>query len=859
MGNVSSAPQAPQNQIKIEAPAAIPGMAIFLITSLVLFLLCAGCAGITSKTPSQPPAAPTLQITTAVLANAQTGIQLLVSITATGGLQPYRWSVASGTLPSGISLDAASGILSGKPSLGGQFNFSVILSDSSSPKPQTAMKALTLTVLAFALQITPGSLPNGQVGVPFQATITGDGGVTPYTWAVTGALPAGLSLDASSGGIAGTPTQAISSAFTIMLTDSMGQTAQKASSITIAASGPTGSGPVVITPSTPPAVNQGGTFQFTANAPVTWSMAVGSQGTIDADGTYHAPASVRAQQSYGGYQLLPNNHILNTRIDSLPVNQNSATWISGAGAVPLSYREISFPVNYVNGSTPAQNMVFLYTPGNSGRFQIPQYPDAAIEHGWFTPPFAGDDRHLLAIDTTTGSFQEMYDYYSVGANGSCLACTSQSGIRYSNSTYGLPNTQGGSVDAAGLYVMPLMLRLQEVEQAVATGGAIKHALRMTLQNGYILGTGATRHIWPATAEALAGGGVVPYGARFRLKAGFDISKFSTIAQILLIQLKQYGLILADGGTGWATQPEYTKWPAAYRAAFDEIGGASIGPSNFEAVDESGLEISPTSGLTTTAETVVATDVTNPANTARQQVVLTGVTITLPKDSLNIQAGTPAQQLNAFISGSSNASMTWAMSPAIGTLTSGGLFTPPSSIGTAAVATVTATSVADPSVAATMTLTVLPAGTIRLVLGQARPYTDTRGNVWQNEVGDDGCHPYDNGGTFPNVPDITLYRITCFSDNDIRFDITVPNGNYQITAKFAETEAVAVGDRLMDLEANGIVVNSNVDIYASAGGMNNTPVDFVIPATVSNGQLSFVVRHVKGDFSIISALQIAPSL
>jgi hypothetical protein len=869
MGKVSSAPQSRQNQIRIEFPAAIPGMSICRITSFVFLLLCAGCTGISTKTPSPLPAAQTPQITTSVLANAQTGIQLQTSITATGGLQPYRWSVASGTLPSGISLDAASGMLSGKPTLGGQFNFSVMLSDSSAPKPQTAMKALTLAVLAFALQITPGSLPNGQVGVPFQATITGDGGVTPYTWAVTGALPAGLSLTASSGGIAGTPTQAGSSAFTIVLTDSMGQTAQNASSITIAAAGSTGSGPVVITPSTPPAVNQGGAFQFTANAPVTWSMAAGGQGTIDADGTYHAPASVKAQQSYGGYQVLPNNHIFNTRIDSLPVHQNSAIWISGAGAVPVSYHEISFPINYVNAATPTQNTVFLYTPGNSGPFQIPQYPNAAIEHGWFTPPFAGDDRHLLAIDTTNGTFQEMYNFYAAGAKSGCPTCTSASGIRYSNSTYNLPNSQGGGVDAAGLYVMPLMLRLQEMEQAVAAGGTIKHALRMTLQNGYICGSNTagacgpgqaagTRHIWPATAEAFAGGGVVPYGARFRLKAGFDTSKFSAIAQILLTQLKQYGLILADGGTGWATQPEYTKWPAAYRAAFDEISGAGIGPSNFEAVDESGLEISPTSGLTPAGETVIATDVTNPANTARQQVVLTGVTITIPKDTLSIQAGTPAQQLNAFIHGTSNTNMTWTMSPIIGTLTSGGLYTPPSSIGAATVATVTATSVADASVAATMTLTVLPAGTIRLVLGQPRPYTDTNGNVWQNEVGDDGCHSYDNGGTFPNVPDITLYRITCFSDNDIRFDITVPNGNYQITAKFAETETVAVGDRLMDLEANGIVVNSNVDIYALAGSMNNTPVDFVIPATVTNGQLSFVVRHVKGDFSIISALQIAPS-
>ena len=1145
-------------------------------------------------TVNAAPGAP-LQITTYLLPNAQASIPFQATLNASGGVQPYHWSLASGILPSGISLNASTGLISGTTSQGGQFDFNVQVSDSTSPSPQTAMKPLALAVLAFALQINPGSLPNGQVGVPFQTTLTGNGGVSPYTWAITGTLPTGLSLNSSSGAISGTPTQSGTSSFTVQLKDSAQQTAQKSFNITVAAAGsstcggvpatpssslasgltltclggginqmvtiesfrqfrlvfeaqdnwgisqwydlvndpnaktnltlayavngpsnpcvkqnglanvifygyhdssfdsysagcsfansprsltvtlnssaeiilqtvapvsgnnnlvcsvtyyifpdgrmyihfsifaavaidltdnhasnnfiidialndPAGgsstaatsgwiratatqnpytyfggpdtyafsywdpttptygsftkasimvvpspnivsgllggqilhgwscgtgcgtqrwgyatgnpsnklnmsagqtisfdymlqlgtqgstilpnltsstvAGPIAnayranpnpppaqtepggtpappspgqttltISPSVPPVVYPGTTFKFTANAPVTWSMAPGNQGTIDADGTYHAPASVRAQQSYGGYQLLPNDHIFNTRVDSLPVNPNSAAWIAGAGTVSVSFHEISFPINYMNGSTPTQNMVFAYTPGNNGSFQIPQYPTARIESGWFSPPFSGVDRHLLSIDTTTGVFQEMYNFYNAGQNSSCASCTSQSGIRYSNSTYGLPNSQGGGVDAAGLYVMPLTLRLQEMEQAVATGGTIKHALRMTLQNGYIK---FNSFIWPATATTSSGGGVVPYGARFRLKASFDISKFSAIAQTLLTQLKQYGLILADGGTGWATQPEYTRWPAAYKAAFNEIGGAGIGPSNFEAVDESGLQVSVTSGVTTNSETVIATDVTNPAHIARQQVVLTGVTITLPKDALNIQAGTSPQQFVAFISGSSNTSVTWLMSPNVGTLTSEGLYTPPANVGAATLATVTATSVADNSVAATMTLIVLPASTIRLVLGQTNPYTDTKGNVWQNEVGDDGCRPYDNGGAFPNVPDITLYKITCFGDNDIRFDIAVPNGNYQVTAKFAETETVAVGDRLMDLEANGNIVYSNVDIYASAGGMKNTPVDFTMPVTVTSGQLSFVVRHVKGDFTIISALQIAPA-
>ncbi len=607
---------------------------------------------------------------------------------------------------------------------------------------------------------------------------------------------------------------------------------------------------VTIAPSTPPAVNAGATFTFTANVAVTWSCP-GCQGTINpTTGVYTAPAAVKAQQSYGGYQLLPNDHIYNRRIDSLPVNSNSSVWISGSGSIPLNYLP-SFPINYTNGSTPTQNMTFYYTPANNGLFKIP--PGARMESGWFSPPFGGVDRHLLAIDTTTGMFQEMYNLYSPGANTiqSCPACTSQSGVKYSNSSYALPS---GAVDAAGLLVMPLTLRLQELAHAVATSGTINHALRFTLQSGYC----ASSFIWPATSFA-TDGGTVPFGARFRLKSNFNISGFSAIAQVLLKQLQQYGIILSDGGYGWQITTEYTRWPTAYQNAFAEIQNASIGPSNFEAVDESGLMVSPASGLTTTSETVVATSVANPAQTARQQAVLTGVTLTLPKDEMYVQAGAGVQQFTAFVNGSSNMGVTWTMNPTVGTLTSGGLYTPPATVSNATSATIAATSAADATVFATMPLTILPNGTIYIINGRTTPYTDTQGHVWQPMTGDDGGYPYDNGGSWPSVSDIYLYQVPYYSfdegGGDMSFDIRVPNGTYTITGKFAATNVTGPGQESVNLEAQGQVIYSNVDLYAAAGGLNK-PIDFTLPATVANGQLSFVLRHVTG-FNFISALQIVP--
>jgi len=171
---------------------------------------------------------------------------------------------------------------------------------------------------------------------------------------------------------------------------------------------------VVITPSTPPVVNQGQTFKFTANVPVQWSMGRGSKGIIDPDGTYHAPATVTAQQSIGGCQLLPNDHIINTRIDNLPVNPNSAAWLASAKNGAIGYG-IQTPVNYVTPSTPTQNMVFQYTPGNNGPFTFPIYPDGKIESGWLSD-YLNYDHHMYVVNPATCGIQEIYNIYPMGAN-----------------------------------------------------------------------------------------------------------------------------------------------------------------------------------------------------------------------------------------------------------------------------------------------------------------------------------------------------------------------------------------------------------------------------------------------------------
>ena len=157
------------------------------------------------------------------------GAPYSVTLTATGGTTPYTWSVNAGTLPPGLTLSSA-GVLAGTPTTAGSYPFSVNVIDQNNG---IATASITL-VVGPGLSLTFGTPPAGQVGVPYTDTLTAAGGTTPYTWSVSaGTLPAGITLGASTGVLAGTPTAGGTSNFTVKVTDATGQTATQATSITI--------------------------------------------------------------------------------------------------------------------------------------------------------------------------------------------------------------------------------------------------------------------------------------------------------------------------------------------------------------------------------------------------------------------------------------------------------------------------------------------------------------------------------------------------------------------------------------------------------------------------------------------------
>ena len=158
-----------------------------------------------------------LTITTTAFPDATVGVPYNLQVNAEGGISPYEWSIVSGGLPNGLLLDSNSGIISGTSAQAGNFPISLMVTDTLNNEYP---RAFTLRVLGAPLLLTTVALSGAQVAVPYQDTLTAQGGTPPYIWTIIpGNLPIGLGLDANRGIISGTPTLVQTAAFTVRVED----------------------------------------------------------------------------------------------------------------------------------------------------------------------------------------------------------------------------------------------------------------------------------------------------------------------------------------------------------------------------------------------------------------------------------------------------------------------------------------------------------------------------------------------------------------------------------------------------------------------------------------------------------------
>jgi hypothetical protein len=283
-------------------------------------------------------------------------------------------------------------------------------------------------------------------------------------------------------------------------------------------------------------------------------------------------------------QIFPADNYWHADIAALPVDVHSAAWLSamgastrklhpdfgpadGAQAVPYG-----IPITVVKAGHARVPVTFQYAD-ESDKLLYPLGSDTLIEGG----ANSGGDQHAIVVTADTCELFETWD-----TSDTASGWTAGSGAHWSLSSDALRPNTWTSADAAGLPILPGLLRYDEVQS-----GHVDHAIRFT--------TNITddSYLWPArhAASSNHNANLPPMGARFRLKASFSLAGYSAQAQTVLRAMQTYGLVLADNGSPWYFQGTADNaWPDAL---IEEL--KTIPASAFEAVDTSSLEISANSG------------------------------------------------------------------------------------------------------------------------------------------------------------------------------------------------------------------------------------------------------------------------
>ena len=361
---------------------------------------------------------PPLAITTASpLPSGTEGTAYSHPLAALGGIPPYSWSVTG--LPSGLTLNATNGVISGAPSGAGSFGFTVRVTDSGG---RTATKIFDIAIDPPTLTITtPPPLPAGMVGTAYSQPLAATGGTQPHTWVRSaGLLPAGLDLD-SNGRISGTPASPGNFTFTAQVTDNAQRTASKIFTIAI------NPAPLTITTSSPLLAGAIGTAysqQLEATGgtpPYAWGRSggslpagldLGSNGLIG--GTPTSPGSFNFTAQVTDSAQRTASRVFDITIDPLPLTITTASLLP-TGTMERDYPQQqlvatggTLPYTWVMnaGSLPAgldldSSGVISGTPTSSGNFDFTaQVTDSAQRTATRTFEVMIDPPPLPAISIT---------------------------------------------------------------------------------------------------------------------------------------------------------------------------------------------------------------------------------------------------------------------------------------------------------------------------------------------------------------------------------------------------------------------------------------------------------------------------
>ncbi|MCU1451117.1 MAG: hypothetical protein JWP02_3287 [Acidimicrobiales bacterium] len=295
-------------------------------------------------------------------------------------------------------------------------------------------------------------------------------------------------------------------------------------------------------------------------------------------------ASAGAPPSAANCPILPADNVWHADISGLPVHARSGAWMGNMSSASTRLHPdfgssgdpnapYGIPWTAVPGSHAKVTPAFDYSD-ESDPGPYPFGPDTPIEGG----QSAGGDRHALMLDHDTCV---LYELYAANWNGGHPTAGSGAVFDLRRNAPLRPDTWT-SADAAGLPILPGLLRLDEVQ-----AGHVDHAIRFTASRT------DRSHLWPARhdAGAASDANLPPMGARFRLRANFDMAGYRPDTQVVLRAMQHFGLMLADNGSNWYFQGTAENgWDDGFISDLKRIPASA-----FEAVDESSLMLDPNSG------------------------------------------------------------------------------------------------------------------------------------------------------------------------------------------------------------------------------------------------------------------------
>jgi len=292
--------------------------------------------------------------------------------------------------------------------------------------------------------------------------------------------------------------------------------------------------------------------------------------------------------------LFPADNWWNTDISAAPIDPSSASYITfinngttrklhpdfGGEASPGSVNIYGFPYIVVDGSQTKRTVQFAYSDESDGvnhttdqSFPFYPIPDEAIAQAhWIESGEPGNidlrsssDRHMLIVDRDNRYLYELYNVFYDGATWHA-----GSGAFFDMNINGRRPDTWTSADAAGLAILPGLVRYDEAFGTAEIGHAFRVTVRST--NGYV---------FPASHRAGSTTNALPMGARLRLKASKDLSGFRPEVQRIFRAMQRYGLIVADNGSDMYISGTFdTRWDnGILNPAF-----ASLTASDFDVIE-----------------------------------------------------------------------------------------------------------------------------------------------------------------------------------------------------------------------------------------------------------------------------------